>query len=256
LKEWEREKKTLSENMQGPDFWNGPGRYEVLARIALMDRVRAAAGTAESLRARLAKAPARGGKAPKELIARLALQLHLISEGIKDVFEGAPVEAALMVEPALDGSAEGGDVQAWCEQLLGMYRGWAAARNMQLTELPGGVRGKETTVLLAGGFGAHRALRNETGLHVLELPDDAKAVERVTARVRVVPAPLGDWPPAKLHRALAAAFTQAGASNALIRRYRSGASPLVRDMTGGWRSGRLEAVLRGDFDLIGAVQQG
>jgi ATP-dependent Clp protease ATP-binding subunit ClpC len=137
-----------------------------------------------------------------------------------------------------------------------MYRGWAAARNMQMTEVPGAVLGKETAVLLVSGFGAHRALRNETGLHVLEVPDDGKAVERVTARVRIVPAPLGDLPPAKLRAALAAAFSQAETSNALIRRYRDGASPLVRDMIGGWRSGRLDAVLRGDFDLIGAVQQG
>jgi ATP-dependent Clp protease ATP-binding subunit ClpC len=254
-KDWEREKEGLSESMQGANFWNSPERYELLARLALMDRVRAAAGTAESLRARLAKAPARGGKAPKELIARLALQLHLIGEGIKDVFEAAPVEAALTVEPALDGAAESGDAQAWCGQLLGMYRGWAAARNMQLTEIPGGVRGKETPVLLAGGFGAHRALRNETGLHVLEVPDDGKTVERVTARVRIVPVPLGDLPPARLRAALAAAFSQAGASNTLIRRYRNGASPLVRDMAAGWRSGRLDAVLRGNFDLIGTIQQ-
>jgi ATP-dependent Clp protease ATP-binding subunit ClpC len=254
-KGWEREKKDLSESMQGAGFWNSSERFEVLARIALMDRVRAAAGTAESLRARLAKAPARGGKPPKELIARLALQLHLVGEGIKDVFEAAPVEAALTVEPALDGAAESGDAEAWCGQLLGMYRGWAAARNMQLTELPGVVREKETTVLLAGGFGAHRALRSETGLHVLEIPDDGKSVERVTARVRIVPAPLGDLPQAKLRAALTAAFSQAGASNVLIRRYRNGASPLVRDMTAGWRSGRLDAVLRGDFDLIAAIQQ-
>jgi ATP-dependent Clp protease ATP-binding subunit ClpC len=135
-----------------------------------------------------------------------------------------------------------------------MYRGWAAARNMQLTEVPG-LQGQEKPVLLAGGFGAHRALRNETGLHVLEVPEDGKTVERVTARVRIVPAPLGDLPPAKLRLALANAFSQAGASNTLIRRYRNGASPLVRDMAAGWRSGRLDAVLRGNFDLIGAIQQ-
>jgi ATP-dependent Clp protease ATP-binding subunit ClpC len=254
-KDWEREKKGLSGNMQSSDFWNSPERYEVLARIALMDRVRAAAGTAESLRARLTKAPARGGKPPKELIARLALQLHLIGEGIKDVVEAAPVEAALTVQPALEGAAESGDAQDWCAQLLDMYRGWAAARNMHITEIPGGTREKEAPVLLASGFGAHRALRNETGLHVLEVPDDGKAVERVTARVRIVPAPLGDLPPARLRAALAAAFSQAGSSNTLIRRYRNGASPLVRDMAAGWRSGRLDAVLRGDFDLIGAIQQ-
>ncbi|MGO9547827.1 MAG: AAA family ATPase [Rhodomicrobium sp.] len=249
---WEAQKSLGAEKMQHPDFWTGPGRYEVLARIALMDRVRAAASTAESFRARLAKSPARGGKSSKELIARLALQLHLIGEGIKDVFEGAPIEAALTVEPALGGGAEGGDAQAWCGQLLDMYRGWAGARNMQLSVLPG--RPKETPILLIAGFGAHRALTRDIGLHVLEKPDDDKSVERVTARVRVAAAPLGDLPPNKLRPALANAFLQSGASNTLIRRYRDGASPLVRDMAAGWRSGRLDAVLRGDFDLIGAIQ--
>jgi ATP-dependent Clp protease ATP-binding subunit ClpC len=38
-----------------------------------------------------------------------------------------------------------------------------------------------------------------------------------------------------------------------VRRYRSEPSPLVRSMNGSWRTGRLDAVLRGDFDLIGAL---
>src|SRR5208282_3060364 len=95
-----------AEKMQNLDFWTKPERFEVLSRIALMDRVRAAAATAEALRARLAKSPSRGGKSSKELIARLALQIHLTGEGIKDVFEAAPIEAALTVEAALDGGAE------------------------------------------------------------------------------------------------------------------------------------------------------
>jgi ATP-dependent Clp protease ATP-binding subunit ClpC len=37
----------------------------------------------------------------------------------------------------------------------------------------------------------------------------------------------------------------------VCRRYEEGASPLVRDHVRGWRSGRLDRVLAGDFDLIG-----
>jgi ATP-dependent Clp protease ATP-binding subunit ClpC len=36
-----------------------------------------------------------------------------------------------------------------------------------------------------------------------------------------------------------------------VRRYRDEPSPLVRDFTGGWRTGRLDLVLAGDFDVIG-----
>ncbi|NIP45933.1 MAG: hypothetical protein GWN21_06060, partial [Gammaproteobacteria bacterium] len=36
----------------------------------------------------------------------------------------------------------------------------------------------------------------------------------------------------------------------IVRRYREQPSPLVRDSARGWRSGRLDRVLEGDFDLI------
>ncbi len=248
---WEEVKAELAAKMQASEFWAKPERYEVLARLALMDRVRAASETAESFRARLVKAGS-GGKSTRELVARLALQLHLIGEGIKDVFEDAPIEAVLSVEPALDGGADRvGDAPQWCGQLLAMYRGWAAARNMQLSEVMAKV--KEPPLLVVGGFGAYRTLSHEAGLHVLEMPAEEKTVGRITARAKVAPAPLGEVPPNKLHAALAVALSRAAPSNVLIRRYRNGASPLVRDMVAGWRTGRLDAVLSGDFDLIGAA---
>jgi ATP-dependent Clp protease ATP-binding subunit ClpC len=36
-----------------------------------------------------------------------------------------------------------------------------------------------------------------------------------------------------------------------VRRYRERPSPLVRDSRLGWRSGRLDFVLDGNFDLLG-----
>ncbi len=249
---WDEVKAELAARMQAPDFWTKPERYEALTRLALMDRVRAAAETAEFLRARLVKAGS-GGKSSKELVARLALQLHLIGEGVKDVLEAAPIEAVLSVEPALDGGGDRhGDPDQWCGQLLAMYRRWAASRNMQLSEVS--AKAKEPPLLVIAGFGAYRTLLHEAGLHVLEMPAEEKAVDRITARVRLVPAPLGEVPPNKLHAALAAALARAAPSNTLIRRYRNGASPLVRDLAGNWRTGRFDAVLRGDFDLFGAAQ--
>jgi ATP-dependent Clp protease ATP-binding subunit ClpC len=85
------------------------------------------------------------------------------------------------------------------------------------------------------------------------MPGEEKSVDRVTARIRVAAAPSGEIAPSKLHAALAAALARTAPSNTLVRRYRSGASPLVRDMISGWRTGRLDAVLQGDFDLIAAA---
>ena len=37
--------------------------------------------------------------------------------------------------------------------------------------------------------------------------------------------------------------------NAVVRRYRTGPSPLVRDSARGYRTGNLDGVLAGEFDL-------
>jgi ATP-dependent Clp protease ATP-binding subunit ClpC len=155
------------------------------------------------------------------------------------------------VEPALEGGDHRGDPDEWRGRLVAMYRAWANQRNMQLSEVSG--KAKEPPLLVVGGFGAYRTLLHEAGLHVLEMPGEERTVDRVTARIRVAAAPLGEIPPGKLHPALAAALSRAAPSNTLVRRYRNGASPLVRDMVAGWRTGGLDAVLQGDFDLIAAA---
>ena len=104
---------------------------------------------------------------------------------------------------------------------------------------------------MISGFGAHRQLIREAGLHVLD-GDDGKGRGRATARVRLVVAPLGDVPADKLRLRLLDALQHGAPPHAVVRRYRSDPSPLVRNMNGSWRSGRLDAVLGGDFDLIAA----
>ena len=86
-----------------------------------MDRVAAAAATTDALHARLAKGTGSGGHFSRELIARLALQLYLVRQGLEDVREDAAIEVAVMVEPALEGGAGDGKATAeWCGQLREM----------------------------------------------------------------------------------------------------------------------------------------
>jgi ATP-dependent Clp protease ATP-binding subunit ClpC len=165
------------------------------------------------------------------------------------VFEGSAVEVALMVEPALDaGASDGRATGAWCRQLLGMYRDWAENRHMQVSEVR---TGGELPILLVSGFGAERVLKRECGLHVLEL-SGSDGSGRASARVRLAAAPLGDVPATRLLRTLTEAFNKAPRASAVVRRYRGEPSPLVRSADGSWRTGRLDAVLRGDFDLMTA----
>jgi ATP-dependent Clp protease ATP-binding subunit ClpC len=230
------------------EFWTKPGRQEVLAGLALMDRVAAAAATAEALRTRVKRgAPAHYSR---ELISRLALQLWVTKHGAQDALEGAAVEVALAVEPALDAGARASEeIRAWCRQLCDMYRAWSKSRNMQIEEILG-KEAAELPILVITGFGAQRTLAAECGLHILELADGESAASRATARVRLIVTPLEDLPAAKMRNAVIQRFEETPRPNAVVRRYRSKPSPLVRSADGSWRSGRLDLVLRGDFDLL------
>jgi ATP-dependent Clp protease ATP-binding subunit ClpC len=252
---WEKLQNDGLERMREADFWSRPDRHETLAQIALMDRVKAAADTAFSLQARQAKGSERAGKSSRELVQRLALQIHLVKDGIADVVAAAPVEVAVVVEPALTRPGLGDDDGTpWCGRVLDMYRAWARSRHMQVTEMASSSQ-RRLPWLLVSGFGAHRVLTQEMGLHVLE-QDDGGATDRFTARVRVVAAPLGDAAPDRLKREIKTRLDALPATLAIVRRYREAPSPLVRQMTGApWRSGKLDAVLAGNFDLIPLAQR-
>ena len=154
----------------------------------------------------------RAGKASRELVSRIALQVHLVGEGIKDVRNSAPIEVVVAVEPAFEKPGEAKASIAWCRQVLDMYRGWSGKRRMQLTEI-GRRRQRHLPMLLISGFGAHRMLALEAGLHVLELSDDDRAPTRATARVRIGVAPLEEQSKAKLKQALKAALNGGAPSN-------------------------------------------
>jgi ATP-dependent Clp protease ATP-binding subunit ClpC len=246
--EWLALKDKLTDDMAVADFWSRPDRFDTLARFALMDRVKAAMETATALRGRVARYSRSPRPYSAELSGRLALQLHLIKEGIKDALEDAPVELALVVEPVFDGAGDRQATLAWCGQLTAMYRAWAGKRRIQIGEAPRGGRDKDTLpVLIVSGFGAHRILAPEAGLHVFE-PFEGSG-NRVTARVRLAAVPLGDVPAAKEHKLIVKALDAAPRPSTIVRRYREN-PPLVRDAGGKWRTGRLDLVLGGEFDLL------
>jgi ATP-dependent Clp protease ATP-binding subunit ClpC len=252
--EWDALKQRRSQEMSNEEFWSKPERHAVLSGLALMDRVTAAAATAEALRARLERgAP---GHYSRELISRLALQLWVTKQGLQDVLEGAAIEIALTVEPALDAGAKASDdIRTWCRQLCDMYRAWSKNRHMQVEEIPGKEQG-EPPIQVITGFGAHRTLADECGLHILEIAEAESGGNRATARVRLIVTPLQDLPHPKMRSAIIQAFEQTPRPNAVVRRYRRKPSPLVRNADGSWRSGRLDLVLRGDFDLLAAAEAG
>jgi ATP-dependent Clp protease ATP-binding subunit ClpC len=243
-KDWDALRDTLSAQMADPDFWNRDDRQRILARYALMDRVKAACGTARSLSERHGRGlPGRAGSFSRELAGRFALQLLLVDRGIRDALNDAPVEVVLSVEPAMD---SGGDLEhtvRWCQRVGTMYEGWVTRRHMQGTQraLPSLVNAFVVT-----GFGAASVLSRENGLHVLEGEESRRCVARVRVAELWTAESASDIPAAVLVKALAGA----PAASAIVRRYRLEPSPLVRDAERGWRTGRLDDVMAGDFDLF------
>lgn len=254
--EWTDLKDNLAGDMATAEFWTRPDRFGVLARFALMDRIKSATETANALRGRLQRYSRSPSHYSTQLSGRLASQLYLIREGIRDALEDAPVELALTIEPVFEGTGDRLATLGWCQRLRSMYRAWADKRRMQIVEIQelgkGLAKEKDAPILMVSGFGAHRILSPEAGLHVFEQSEGA--VGRVTARVRLAAVPLGDVPAAKERKLIVRALDEAPRINTVMRRYRE-EPPLVRDAAGKWRSGRLDLVMGGDFDLLQAGER-
>ena len=247
---WVGEKQRLLQEMGRPGFWNDAERYAILAQIEHRDSIEAGAATAQSLMRRLTPRASRIA-APPSILSNLARQLYLLQHALDDLERGLWPEVFVSIEAvAGDARTEAADAQ-WSARVCGMYREWARKRRIRAGTPEGA--GMQPFVLALSGFGAHGILLREAGLHVLEVPDAQGGFDRQTARVRVAPQPANPRAPqqSELAQALACLSAAGAPSTTIVRRYREQPSPLVRDAIAGWRTGRLDQVLGGDFDLMG-----
>jgi ATP-dependent Clp protease ATP-binding subunit ClpC len=246
---WQGEKAALLEQMRRPDFWSSPARHAVLAQIEHRDSLEAAVHTAHSLLRRLSGRPTRAS--PPGIVSNLAQQLYLLEQALIDLDRGLWPDVFLSIESVAGERLTQQQVAAWSARLESMYSEWARKRRLRSSILGRDEEHNGQLVLAIAGFGAHGILAREAGLHVLEVPDTSGGFERYTARVRLVPQPAQPRPgnQSELAHALAclAAVTP---PTIVVRRYREQPSPLVRDAAAGWRTGRIEDVLAGDFDLF------
>ena len=235
------------EEMSRPGFWDDEARFEVLADIEYLDRLEAAFGTAERLGARLRAQSTRGGQVSTELVGLLAGRLYVLDAALTGLAESAPRELYLRVRPVGGADEQSAEfVRTLCE----MYGAWAAARGMRFGLLDGGV----VDVAHVSGLGAGAILEHEAGLHVLELvgaetSEGDRPVDRVVVSVELASREAGAVGRGE-DVAVEELFRDLVGSTEIVRRYRPGASPLVRDAVRGYRTGRLDRVLAGDFDLF------
>ena len=238
---WRGRKERDLEAMRSRAFWESPERFAVLGRIEYVDRVEAALRTAEKLSARLARPHRTGNAAAPDLIRLLAQRLYLLDCACTGADASAPADSFLEIrEPTVDRTD--GD---FAGQLRDMYEAWGRRRGMRVRRL----RSESSHMLAISGIGAHPILSAETGLHVFETPRAEHSFGRIAIRVAVAPylSAAPDTDPSVLARRAVDALP---ATATVVRRYRLEPSPLVRDSVRDWRTGRLDRVLAGEFDVM------
>jgi ATP-dependent Clp protease ATP-binding subunit ClpC len=231
--------------MQDAGFWEDDRRYQVLAEAEYLDRLEAAYQTAAKLGERLARYADRSSNGVSELPVLLSLRLHVLQAAIAGIADQRSTDVFVRLRAAA--SEDDPAVAEWLDDLASMYAAWARRRGMRLERLD-----PAEHLYAVSGLGAATILLPEAGLHLFEIPEEREGsrADRVHALVQVVP-----WPPeardghSTLDRARAL-LRQAPATTGVVRRYRASPTPLVRDAVRGYRTGRLDRVLAGDFDLF------
>ncbi|MDJ0866084.1 MAG: AAA family ATPase [Myxococcota bacterium] len=252
---WQQRKQEVLEMTSLTDFWRSPDRFEMLGRYEYQGRIEAGVRRTGSLLGRLRRS--RRERAPTGLLQSVAQTLMLLEVAREDVEQGRPQAAFVEVRGSLEGGLPDAGCDAFARRIGAMYRLWGEKRRMKvdvLEERAGDERDPFALVLSVSGFGAYSILAPEDGLHVLEVPADAgRGFDRHRASVHVVAhaGDPGDGSAGALRGPARAALGSLGSGELrIVRRYRSEPSPLVRDGVRGWRTGRLDRVLGGDFDLM------
>ncbi|HLL17017.1 MAG TPA: AAA family ATPase [Pyrinomonadaceae bacterium] len=263
--EWQERKNGALLETSAPGFWNSPERFSVLGLAEYMDRIETGLDTAGSLLKRLNGSRTRDRRHfPPDLVARLAHQLYLIDAACRGLAAGHPRDLFLQVRASCDAGADNAVCNDFAHRISGMYRRWAEARRMRFEVLQetsavpeeedaGATVAPYQMLAAISGFAAYSLLHVETGLHVLETPQDEKSFNRARVHVRVVAQPdepAGRGADALRKQAERVIAADANGSQQIVRRYREEPSPLVRDSVRGWRTGKLERVLEGHFDLM------
>jgi ATP-dependent Clp protease ATP-binding subunit ClpC len=253
--EWRTRKSELLLHSSSEEIWNSPQRYVMLGKAEYMDRIEVGLQGAKSLIGRLNETgQAKGQGVSRHLVSLTAQQIYLLREATDALRLEKPRDAFVVVEP---GKSNGGSqrlAEEFARRIAAMYARWAEKRKMQVQSIgqtPGSPAAK--TLFTISGFGAYSILERENGLHVLEIPKEGSSFRRVVVNVRVVPQPV--VPPGKDVGGVALTEMQRAENKRLrvVRRYREKPSPLVRDDIRGWRTGRIEEVLEGNFDLMQGI---
>ncbi|MCB1045311.1 MAG: AAA family ATPase [Acidobacteria bacterium] len=230
---WQKDKDQLLSQINQSGFWNRPDRFNTLEAFEVRDRLEMVCRTLTSLAKRI-----KPGSASQPVV-EMAHRLRMLPQAMDDISSGLSQDACLWIE--WDSSH---DPHPFAERLKDMYLGWAASRGIRASVMPL----PKARLMTMIGLGAYAVLKSETGLHIWETGERPKQRERIQVRVWVVRhLPGTELTPELLNQLMSDSRPQ---SWEIVRRYREQPSPLIRDTKHGWRTGKLDKVLAGDFDCV------
>jgi ATP-dependent Clp protease ATP-binding subunit ClpC len=177
--------------------------------------------------------------------------LYVLDHALAGIAATAPTDIFVHLRPSGADRSKGAESEPFAALLADMYVAWAGRCGMQAERVaaPAGEH-----VLAISGLGCGEILAAESGLHVLEHVDEDRDGTRIADRdqVLVLVLPRHARPESgadALAREVREALAAAEPSMVVVRRYRPGRAQLVRDSIRHYRTGRLDRVLAGDFDL-------
>lgn len=257
--DWQARKQTALDQQREPGFWESAKRFAVFGLIEQIDRIESGLASSSRVFERLRGTSKQSRThVASEQLGRLALRLLMLKIAIDDVEQAKPLDAFVLLEATATPEAPLSSVEPFLRKLADMYQAWATRRGIKIdTLLEESDQRTARVVFAVSGLACHTLLVEEAGIHVFEEPQPhGTGFARRHVLVRVAPQP--EVPPSHAQRglrqqALDCLSTEGGpAATAppIVRRYREQPSPLVRDAVRGWRTGRIDRIYAGDFDLF------
>lgn len=223
-------KQSCLDAMQKEGFWQSEDRWIHLALAEYIDRVESALNSCGNLLDRLTNNP---GNRPSSieklrlLISKQSERLFLLEHAFPEITSGTANDALLQIQCDEENTI-------FAKQLCEMYQSWSRNRGMRLETLGS----PNFWTARVNGFGALTLLLPEHGLHHWA---EGKKGDRHSCLVSVTAIEPHDKKP---QIELLASIGETA------RRYQEIPTPLVVDKRRNYRTGRLDLILKGHFDLI------
>lgn len=250
---WKSSKELALHNMSSSYFWQNENRYEQLGWLEYQDRIEAGLKTAQSLFDRLAsiKSDNKGGR-HLEVMSSLAQQLYLLQKALSVYKSKKPTDVFLVIRsPKEKGKSEDDN---WYDLLTSMYRKWAKKRRMKIEAMNyrSNTENEQMAVWAVSGFGVFEILEKEEGIHLWEYKNESNQPKKSMANIHILGLPNNSSDTSiELFEKVWFSYLPAQTNDSMqvTRRYVSASSPLVIDKVANWRTGNLDDVLSGNFDL-------